>query len=431
MDIQVELEDVSSVKKLLRVEIPAETAQKELNRVAHDYRKYARLPGFRPGKAPVELVKRRYQKDIRQDVLQKLIPESYDQAVKEKGLQPLGQPNLENLDFEEGKPLVYQARFEVRPQIKLPEYKGLEAAAEEQAVTEEDVNQEIEKLREQQSRLISVEARPTEEGDYAVVDLNGEHAEEPEGHAHEPIVEENVVFRVGDEQTLQAFNDTLKGMQVGDERTAEVDYPSDYPNKKLAGHRIRFQIRLNDIKKKELPEVNDEFAKDLGEFETLDQLKQKVRSELEANRQKNRENELKNRLIDKLIQSTDFEAPEILVEDRIDEKLRNLAYNIAAQGVDPSKANVDWSKVRAQIRPEAEKDVRAAIILEEISRQEGLEASSEELEEEVGRVANSMNQPVEKVRQYFQQENRLDDLRHQIVTRKAVNWVYENAKVSL
>lgn len=434
MEIRVELEDLSSVKKKLRIEIAAEIARKEVERVANHYKKRVRLPGFRPGKAPVELVKRRFQKDIRQDVLQQLVPESYEQAVKEKGLQPLGRPSLENMDFEEGKPLLYEARFEVEPQVQLPEYRGLEVSAEEKPVTDDEIDQEIENLREKQARLVSTREPSVRDGDYAVVDLQGQALDEPGGRpaakgSRAPIVEENLLLKVGDEKTLQAFNETLAGMKVGEEETCEVQYPPKYPKAELAGKRVLFNVRLKEVKKKELPEVNDEFARDVGDYETLVQLRGKLKEELEANRLRNRENDLKNRLIDKLIEARDFEVPDVLIEERIDDKIRDLAYNIAAQGVDPSKANVDWSKVRAQLQPEAEKEVRARIILEKIANQENLEVSKEDLESELDQLANSMNRPKEKVRQHFQQENRMENLRHQILTREALNLVFENAKV--
>lgn len=432
MDIRIELDDVTAVKKRLRVEIPAEQALEEFNRVANDYKKRARLPGFRPGKAPVELIKRRFQKDIRQDVVGKLVPESYHQAVQEKGLRPLGRPQVDRLEFEEGKPLVYEARFEVGPQVVLPEYRGLQVSVQERPVTDEEIQAEIEKLREKLSRLVPVPERPLEAGDYAVVDLQGSYVEQEghQHHRHHPIREENVLLKVGDEQTLQAFNDALMGMNPGQEKRLEVDYPADYPQKKLAGHKILFRLHLKEIKRKELPEVNDDFAKDVGDFETLAQLQQKIREELAEQQRRNRENNLKQQLINRLVEEKGFEVPEVLVEERVDDRIRDLAYNIAAQGVDPSKANVDWAKVRAQIRAEAERDVRASIIFQEIASREGIEVSNPELESELNQMADSMNQPIEKVRQHFREEGRMEQVRKELLRRKALQLVLENAKVA-
>ena len=429
VDIRAELEEISTVKKKLKVEIPAETALKEFNQVADEYKKHARLPGFRPGKAPVELIKRRFQKNIRNDVVQKLVPESYDQAVREKGVEPLSRPNLENLTFQEGESLVYEAYFEIRPDITLSDYQDLEVKTEVKVITDEAIQERLEQLRDTQAQLVSVEDRALQDGDYAVIDLQGEYVLEGghKTHQHEPIKDENVVTRVGDEHTHQAFNVALRGTTIGEEKKFQVDYPPDYPEKHLAGHQVAFTIQVTDVKKKVLPELNDEFAKDLGEHDTLEQLRVRIREDLEKERENNQAKELKEELVEQLIERTSFEVPDVLVEERIDDKIRGLAYNLTAQGVDPSKANIDWSKARGEVRAEAEKEVRTNMILLEIARREAIEVSSEELDGEVRRLASSMNQPQEKVRQYFQEESRIKGLREQIARQKVLDVLLERA----
>ena len=431
MDIQVELVDVTTVKKRLKVEIPAETALQKLNEIADEYRKHARMPGFRPGKAPLALVKKRYQKDIRSDLLQKIIPDSYDQAIKEKNIQPLDEPRLENLSYEEGQPLVYEAHFETHPQITLPGYKGLDVRAAALSVTEKDVETALEALREEHARLAPIEDRPIQSGDFAVVDMHGEYVV-PEGerhtHAHAPIDEENVQVEVGAERTHKAFTEALVGMMIAQEKTFDVTYPEDYPQKELAGHTVHFTLEVTDIKKKELPELNDDFAKETG-VDNLEALRDKVRADITEYRQKNRENEIKKKLLAKLTEAASFEVPEVLVEDQLNERIRDLSYNIAARGVDPSKVKLDWEKVRTELRAEAEKDVRAAMILGEIAKAENLEISEDELEDEISRMAKSMKQPREKIRQHFQKEGRMAGLRAQLERQKALELVFDQAVV--
>ncbi|MDA2933154.1 trigger factor [Acidobacteria bacterium AH-259-D05] len=430
MDIRVELEHVSTVKKRLKVEVPAGIALKEWDQVAGQYKQQVRLPGFRPGKAPVELIKRRFRKNIRSDVLQKLIPDSYDQAIREKGVDPIGEPSLENLTFEEGQPLVYEANFEVHPHIELPQYRGLKVTVESKSLTPEDIDEELNKLRETHSRLVSVDNRPIEEGDYVVVDLHGEYLEEEEAHdPGEPFQEENVVIHVGDEHTHEAFNKALMGASAGEEKEFRVEYASDYPEQKLAGHKLLFTVKVSEIKQKELPELNDELAKDVGDYETLEGLREELKERLSAERERNREIDLGNKLLDQLVASTSFEVPEILIENRIDGMLRDLAFKMASQGLDPSKANVDWMKVRADFRPDAEKQVRANMTLSEIGRREEIEISTQELEQEVEQMAGSMEQPKEKVRQYFQQENRMEGLKTQLIRKKVLKILLESAEV--
>ncbi len=424
MDIQVELEDISSVKKKLKIEVPAELASREFNEVADQYKRRARLPGFRPGKAPVSLVKRRFSKDIRSDVLQKLIPSSYEEAVRHKGVQPLSQPTMENLRFDEGEPLVYEALFEILPTMSLPQYRGLQVRVEERRVTQDDIDHEIERLRDKHARLLSVEDRGVQKDDLAIVDLEGEYLDES---SRAPIREKNVSIQVGDEHTHKAFNEALLDMIVGQQKTFVVEYPPDYPEKSLVGQRVSYRLKVAEIKRKELPHLNDDFARDLGECDTLEALSTKIREQLVSHRQNTREADLRKSLMEQLIEKTNFEVPEVLVESRLDDKLKDLAYNIAIQGVDPSKANIDWAKVRADSQPEAEKEVRASLVLGEIARQEKVKVSNQELEEELGQIAVSTNQPEEKVRQHFGQENRMEGLRRRVERERALDLLVANA----
>ena len=431
MKIKVELEDITTVKKCLKVEVSADIALEEIDQVAKQYKVKARLPGFRPGKAPVELIKKHFQKGIRDDVLQRLIPKSYEKAIQEKGVKPISEPSLEHLNFEEEGPLVYEAHFEIQPEIDLPKYRGLKVTVESQPLTSEDVDEELDKLSEAHSRLITVNDQPIQEGDHVVIDLHGEYLEEEKlEDVREPFQEEGVVVQIGDEHTHEAFNSALMGASVGEEKTFEVQYDPEYPEKKLAGHKLRFTVKVNEIKQKELPEINDEFAKDLGEYDTVKELREGIKERLQSQRERDREIDLGNKLQEKLVANTEFEVPEVLIENQIDGMLKDLAYKLASQGMDPSKANVDWMKVRSDFRPDAEKQVKVGMMLSEIGKCENIEVSSEELEQEVEQMASSMDQPTENVKQYFQQEGRMDSLKHQLTQKKAMEILRESAEIS-
>jgi trigger factor len=431
MDIRVEVEDITAVKKKLKVQVPAEIAAREYVQIAQEFRKHARLPGFRPGKAPMDFIKRRFAKEIRSEFLQKLVPESYNRAVEEQGVKPLGEPNLSDLTFEEGQPLAYEATFEVRPEIELPDYVGLKVKAEPRKVSAAEVDAEMERLREKHASLVAIEDRPAQDGDYVLVDLSGEYLE-AEGHHHDhtPVKDEGVTILLGDERNHQAFNEALPGMNIAEEKTVEVVYPDNHPDKKLAGHKLLFTVQVSDIKKKVLPELNDDFAKDLGRHETLADLRAEIEGELAARVEVEKESDLRSKLVDRLVNETSFEVPEVLIEDRIDAKIKDLAYNVAAQGIDPSKASIDWAKVREQVRPTVEQEVRASMILGEIARKENLEVSDQELEDEVDRLAAAGNQPREKVRQLLLQDEHRESVRSQILRRKALQFVYDNAVIT-
>lgn len=429
MDIQVELEEIGSVKRKLTIEIPAERAATEFDRVARDFKKHANLPGFRRGKAPLQLIKRRFEADIRGEVVQKLVPDSYEQAIKEKDLRPLGQPNLENLSAKEGAPLQFEAVIEIMPEIDLPKYKGLAVEVESTPVTAEDVENELEQLRERNAQMVSVEDLPAKEGDFVTISLKGEYLDEEVPGADEPVSEEGVVVRLGDEQTHKSFSDELMGVREGDEKSFDVEYPEDYPEKKLAGRRLRFSVQVGEIKCKELPELNDEFAKDLRDFETIEELRTKIKETLEETRARNRESEIRKALTTKLNESVEFEVPDVLVEERTNERLRDLAANVVSQGLDPSRSNIDWRKIKEDMQPDVVEEVKTRILLDAVAEREGLEVSQEELESEIDRIAESMQQPKEKVAQYFRRENRMEGLRADIQRRRALGIILETAKV--
>ena len=430
MDIRVELQDVSSVKKRLKVEVPADVALMELAMVANVYKKRVKVPGFRPGKAPVALVKRHFGQKIREELIQKLIPKSYDEAIRSEGLKPLGEPDLDNLAFEEGQPLVYEANFEISPQIELPEYKGLEVHVQPKSVTQADVQKELEKLQEDHALLVSIKDRPVSEGDYAVVDLQGGYWKAKEQNSFQKLIDDrDVVVNIGGEQTHLEFNQALSGMKVDEVKDFVIDYPSDYPEKKLASRKIFFTVQLKNIKEKQLPDLDDDFAKDLGKFANLKELTKNIENDLYVEQEKNRDVELKIQLVDSLVERTKFEVPDTLVEDGVDTIIRDMAYQMANQGIDPSRANADWVKVRSDSRPKAERIVRANLILAEIGQKEGLDVSNEELDNKLKEMSSTMSQPLEKIRQYFQQDSRIEGLREQIRRDKVLELLLKRAKV--
>jgi trigger factor len=343
----------------------------------------------------------------------------------------LGKPSVENLKAEEGEALVYEAQFEVPPDIKLPEYLGLELTVEDRPVTEEQVEEQLEKLREAHAQLVAVEDRPVGEGDQVTVDLQGELLGlEAADREPETIEEKDVVVQVGDETTLDGFNQALPGMSVGDEKSVEIDYPEDYPQENLAGRRVRFLVRVTDLKRRELPELTDEFAKDIGEFESLPELRDRLRQQMVDQRQADRQNEIRKGATEKLVKMTAFEVPEALIEQRLEERLQSLARRMASQGIDPTRAKLDWRKVGQDMRPEVEDEVRGVLILDEVARAEGVEVKPEELDLEIEKIAESLNQPREKVRQYLLQEDQAADLKGEIRRRKALDIIMASADIT-
>ncbi|MEE8586090.1 MAG: trigger factor [Acidobacteriota bacterium] len=430
MDIEVQLEEISPVRKKVTVEVPAQEASREFQKILTQFKRMAALPGFRRGKAPLGLIKRQFKKDIEGELYQKLIPPALTEAFEQKELHPLGEPELDDLSYQEGQPLVFSARLEVLPEVRLPVYKGLKVSAPSLNVGDEDLEEELERLRDQNGSLVAVEGRSVDDGDFAVIDLKGCVQAGGSGPAspEAEIQEDGMVVQVGDENTHPAFTRALIGMEAGQEETFEVEYPDDYADKKLAGRKIEYRIRVGEVKIKELPELNDDFAKDLG-LESLQELRHKVRQQLEAQRSQNREREAKNALARQILETVSLDVPEVLVQEQIDQKIRQIAYNIGGQGVDPAKAPLDWASVRRDLRPEAENDVRFQLLLTEVARAEDLSPQDEEVQEEILRIAQASGEPVEKVNQRMQEGRGIEDLKSRLERRKALELIYGSAQI--
>jgi trigger factor len=430
MEMVAELLEVSGVERKLAVEIPAEVAAREWEKVANEFKRHARVPGFRPGKAPLGLVKRRFASDIKGEVIQQLVPEYYQEAVREKGISPLGRPSLENVTLEVGQPLKFEALFEVKPEVELPKYTGLEVSVKPPEVKDEEVEQRLGALREENAQFVAVEDRPIESGDLVTVDLEGVYTDRDENTNEPAIQEEDVSIEVGAENTLQVFSEALVGMNIGEEKTVEVEYPEDYPAKHLAGRKVRFTVEVTDIRRKELPELNDEFARDVGEFESLEEIRTRIREDLESAGKRNREAEIREALTKQLLAGVRFDVPQTLVRSHMADRLQALARNLAGRGVDPHQAGVNWNKIRDQLLPEVTDEVRTFLVLETIADREGIQVSDEALDQEIERMAESLERPVATVRSWFEDEERRESLRVEMRREQAMKLVIDSAAIN-
>ena len=431
MEIQSVLEDVSNVKKKLLVEISAQVASEEFHRVAGEFKKHANLPGFRKGRAPFSLVKRRFQKDIREEVINRLVPESYHQAIHDKDIAPVRSPNVGELDFEVGKPLKYVAEFEVKPIFELPDYAGLKVRLDPPPDPEEVLEKRLDALQEKHSTLITIEDRGIDLGDYALIDLHGRFISE-EGLplvGLDPIHDENVVLEVGGEQTHESFTKALLGLNVAEEKVFQVSYPPDYPDRKLAGERVEFTVQLNDIKNKQVPSLDDDFARDIGDFDNLEELKGSILEEVSQQAEAGREEEIRNQTVEALVDLTTFEVPEVLVEEVVDSKLRDFAFSLASRGVDPARAGLDWPRIRNEFQVPARKEVRAHFVLEAVAGKEGIEVTEEEVTSEIERLAESNRESSAKLMQYFAEDERREELLGRLKRKKVIGLLVEKAVI--
>lgn len=431
MDIQSLLEDLGGVKKKLSIEVSAQVTSEEFNRIANEFRQQTSLPGFRKGRAPFGLVKRRFGKDIREEVIKRLVPESYHQAIQDKDVAPVRSPSVDEIDFEEGQPLKYVAKFEVPPVFEVPNYEGLLARLDPPSDPEELLEKRLDGLLEQHSTLMTIEDRGIDLGDYAVIDLHGRFVSE-EGLplvGLDPIDDENVVLEVGGEQTYEAFTRALLGLTAGNEKVFQVSYPADYPERKLAGQRVEFTVRVNQIKDKQVPTLDDEFARDIGDFENLETLKQSLLEEISQYADTARKEEIRNKTVEALVNLTSFDVPEVLVEEAVDNKLRDFAFRLASRGVDPAKAGLDWPKMRNEFRSSAQKEVQAHFVLEGVADQEGIAVTDDEVALEIKRLAESTDQSLHKVKHHFAEEKRREELIETLKRKQVIEILVEKGTV--
>ena len=413
-----------SCRKELDLEISAEEVSKATEKVAKELARVARVPGFRPGKAPLSLIKRRFADDIKGEVLQTLVPEHVEKAVAEQKLTPVSQPQVDKLEFNEGQPLKFRASFEVLPEFSLGDYKSLEIEMPEMNITDESVANTLAEMQQRAASFAPVEGRTVQNDDFVQVKLLGT----PEGGG-DPLQADSVLCHVGAEETMEPFNENLRGANVGDHKSFDVDYPADYPDAKLAGKKFHYAVDVLGIKTKKLPELNDDFAKDVSDATSLDELKKKVREGLEHERDHRQKELQREKIIAELVKLHDFPVPESLVEHQMDVRLERVVRSLAQQGVDPRAVNVDWVSLRKRQEERAKEDVKAELVIDKIATEEKIDVTDEELQHELEHMASHSGESAEAIRARLTKQGALDRMNAKLRSDKTIDWLAQNAKV--
>jgi len=414
----------ATCRRELELEIPAEEVSKKIESVAKEFARIANVPGFRRGKAPVFLIRRRFADEIKGEVLQTLVPERVEKAVAEQKLTPVSQPQVEKLDFNEGQPLKFRAVFEVLPEFELGSYKGLELEIPTMDVTDEDVKKTFEQLRERAATFVPVEGRGIQDGDFAQIKLLGT----PEGGG-DPLQADSVLCHIGAEETMEPFNTNLKGTHAGEHKNFDVDYPADYPDAKLAGKKFHYAVEVLGIKTKKLPELNDDFAKDVSEWPTLEEFTKKIREGLERQRDDKHKELLREKVLAEIVKLHDFPVPDSLVEHQMDVRLERVVRSLAAQGVDPRAVNVDWVALRRRQQDRAKDDVKAELIVDRIATAESIDVTEEEVTHELEHMAGHSNESAEAIRARLTKQGALDRMKAKLRSDKTLDWLAQQAKI--
>ena len=422
-------ETKESTKREIEVEIPAAEVGRETETLIQKYQKVARIAGFRRGHVPASIIRQRFSEEIKTDVVEALIPRYFRQEAERLGIHPVSQPRVTDLHVHDGEPLRFKAAFEVLPEIKLEGYKELRADKPEIAVSEADVEQALNDLREQHAKFDPIEGRALAEGDFAQASLDGnpKGPQEATGDS-QPVHMDEVLVEIGGKNTMPEFTEHLRGANAGDERTFDVNYPEDAQDKRLAGKTFTYTVKISAIKHKSLPELNEEFVKQFGEFTTVDELRQRIRQQMESERKHEAEHKAKDKLVEELIQRNEFEVPESLIEQQIDIRLERGLRALAAQGLSAEHMKkMDLPRLRAGQRDQAIHDVKAALLLEKVAEAENVQVSDDEMNAEVDSLAKQTKQTTEAIRTRLTRDGGLDRIRTRIRNEKTLEFLYHQS----
>jgi trigger factor len=419
----------ATCKRELELEIPAENVTKAIEKVARDLARVARVPGFRPGKAPVTLIRRRFAEDIQGEVKQSLLREFLVKALREKNLFPVSDPEVDDkVEFREGEPLRFRAVFEVLPEFELGDYKNLAVNVDAIETGDAQVDATIENIRERAATFVPVEGRAAQDGDYVLIKLTGM----PVGGG-DPVQADNILCHIGAEETLESFTENLRGTNSGETKKFRSQYPDDYPDQKLAGKAYDYTVEVQGIKEKKLPELNDEFAKDAagekGGFSTLAEMRKIVFKDLEAAKEDQQQTQGHEKLLEALVKLHDFPVPEALVEHQMNVRLERSVRSLTAQGVDPRAVNIDWVALRNHQRERAVDDVKAELLIDRIADAEKIDATDEEVEKEINALAEHSGESATALRARLTKQGVLDRMKSKLRSDKTIEWLYRNARI--
>jgi trigger factor len=421
--MKTEFVDVSETRKNLVVEIESSTVDAEIDRVARDYTKAARIPGFRPGKVPARVVKQRFRSQILHDVVHELVPRAVDDALRERGLEPLDTPDIRDVVVEEGQPLKFTATFDTVPSFDLQPYVSLQLRRHQATLQEGAVDETLQSLRERAARFEVVEARPVERGDTVVVDLVREAGTEP------PDTHQDVTIEIGAAANPPGFDDEVIGTTVGETKRFEVRYPDDYEMKELAGTAVNYTVTMKGLKRRVVPDLDDEFARDLGEFDTLAALRARVEQDLTREAEQKAERDARGDLLKQLAGWVTFTVPESLIERELDRRIEDFARRLMEQGVDPRKADIDWAAFRQAQQEPARDSVASALVLDEVAQREGLTVSEAEIEAELSRFGERTGRTTAAVRAQLEKDGGISRLATGLRREKAVDFLRSRATI--
>ena len=424
--IQSEVADAGGCRRRLTITIPPDLVAMEFDETLVRLSHAVRIPGFRKGKVPPEIIRMKFSRDLQEEVREHLVQEALGEAIAQHQLKPLHAPIIDGGDVKQGEPYSFTALFEVRPELRLGDHKGLAVTLAEPTVTDEDVDKMIEGIRERQGRFVPVEPRPVNPGDFVVADLEG-HFEDDKGA---DFKHESVLIEVNPESNLPEFGGNLPGMSPGETKTFPVTYPENYEAPHLAGKQVRYTVLVKEIKAKELPALDDELPKDLGREGTLAEFREEIRRDLLAARKRAAERDAKETLLRGLIEANEVEVPEVMVEEQVNYQIEEIIQRMIMRGMNPETASVDWKELKEKELPLARKRVLGTLILDEIARRETLAVTDAEIDERIVAEARSRGEKPADVRKHLEEGSAKQAFKNQILREKSLDILLKNARIT-
>jgi trigger factor len=423
--VKTEFADLTETKKSVAVEIPSDIVDAQIERVARSYSRQARIPGFRPGKVPPNLIKKRFREQILHDVAHDLIPRAIDDALRERGLEPVDTPDVKDVSLDEGQALTFTATFETLPPINPGALETISLRRPAVTLEEGAIDAALTQLQNRAARYEPVEGRAIGDGDTATLDVTREAGGAAKGEHHH-----DVAIEIGGKANPPGFDDEIKGLEAGAEKSFTIHYPEDYAVKELANTDVRYHVRVQDIRKRVLPALDDEFAKDVGDFQTLEALRARITDDLQREAEAEADRRLRADLLKALAARVLVDIPDSLVERELERRTEEFARRLMDQDIDPQRANIDWDGFRDSQREASRDSVKSALVLDEIARREELTVTEADLEKDVAHYAERTGLTPPAVRARLEKEGALSRLSAGLRREKAMDFVLARAHVT-
>jgi trigger factor len=424
--MKIDINEISSVQRKIQVELPPEIVSTEFSKAYKALGKSVRVKGFRTGKAPRSVLQGIYGDEIKGQVRSQLVEESLGEIIKERNLQIVSRPEIEANELEEGRPFSFSAVFEIKPEIQVKDYLGVEVEKVRLAISEKQVEQALERLRESHARLEPVENRDVaERGDFVTVDFDGNLGDRPFSGGKG----ENYVLEIGSGQALPQFEEGVAGCKIGERRQVRVDYPDNYPNREIAGKPVDFSVVLREIKRKVLPQLDDDFAKDHGECGSLEELKTAIRSRLENELKHIQDEQLKEQVIGRVIEKNSFTPPPSMVERQTRYLIERQQNRGSGQTSAEPEAGVSMEEIRKNLEPRAVRQVQATLLVEKIAQLENIAVADKDVQERIDQVVRAAGERAKTIREYYSRPESRDELRAQLVFDRTANFLLERAQI--